>query len=188
MPGKFHEKLQNRFLSMSFDLTSYGLVGRCGRFNECPWWNVTCSNFKRYSRPSGRQESGVCVFFLLGNASGEYVTFWRRFLGVFVTRWCLRKSLGRCLHGVVVPPMRPSSNVRSSRSLISFAHLSPSLLILATRFKRGPCIHVAGVCLGIGFWSCHVWGATPCCMLQVRRGETKEGKGRTTQENHKTKH
>lgn len=69
------------------------------------------------------------------------------------------------------------------RPLISFAHLSPSLLILATRFNRGPCIHVAGVCLGIGFWSCHVWGATPCCMLQVRRGETKEGKGRTTQEN-----
>lgn len=74
------------------------------------------------------------------------------------------------------------------RPLISFAHLSPSLVILATRFNRGPCIHVAGVCLRICFWSCHVWGATPCCMLQVRRGETKEGKGRTTQENHKTKH
>ena len=96
--------------------------------------------------------------------------FWWRFLGVFATRWCLRKSLGRFLHGVVVPPHAPFIQ----RPLISFAHLSPSLLILATRFNRGP---------GICFWSCHVGGRLPvaCSNSDVER--PNQGKGRTTQEN-----
>lgn len=75
------------------------------------------------------------------------------------------------------------------RPLISFAHLSPLLLILATRFNRGPCIHVAGVCLGIGFWSCHVGGRLPAaCSKSEKAWRDQRRKGPHHTRKHQTKH
>ena len=158
---------------MSFDLTSHGLVVRCGRVQF--------------------------------DVHGET-------LPVLISKDIRDVQDGRSL--CFLPSSKRLGRIRDVLMAISRCFCDPVMLteIFGTVFARGGCstpcaLHPTSAHLvrasqpfaadlsnsfqprpGDLLLVMSCWGATPCCMLQFRRGETKSRKGPHHTRKHKTKH